>query len=174
MTNVESFAYQVNNFDFYYEMSDSTKTYYKGAAAKTEIKNTAESMTPNELNEAKKLITVEQELIERYFQGLFHEVSPEPQPSANSELFKMAWSILKSGLAESFSIALKKAWIIMRIKLQGEITISFAKETGELRNALAISVGKLDTIEKGFVRYMENIEGQETWRSFRIERLLTA
>ncbi|HOY11612.1 MAG TPA: hypothetical protein PLY70_00675 [Saprospiraceae bacterium] len=174
MTTTESFADQVNNFDFYFEMSDSTKTYYKGVSAQSEIKQIAESMTANELIEAKKLITVEQELIDRYFQGLFPEVSPEPQPSANSELFKMAWSIVKSGLAESFSIALKKAWIIMRIKLQGEVTISFAKETGELRNALAISVGKLDTVEKGFVRYMENIEGVETWRSFRIERLLTA
>ena len=122
--------------------------------------------------EAIKLITVEQELIDRYFQGLFPEVSPKPL--ANSELFTIAWTIKKLGLAGSFSEALKKAWIIMKIKLAGNVAISFAKKTGEVRAAKALSIGNLDTLNRGFVRYIENIDGKDSWRSFRIDRLMVA
>ncbi|MCB0649560.1 MAG: hypothetical protein KDC49_22985 [Saprospiraceae bacterium] len=172
MRTSQDFANLINNFDMYFEFSDSEKAYSNGKRAQKAIKETAAQMTTEELMEARKLITVEQELIDRYFAGLFPEIAPEP--SANSELFTIAWTIKKLGLASSFSEALKKAWIIMKIKLAGNVAITFAKETGEVRAAKALSIGNLDTLSKGFVRYVENINGTESWRSFRIDRLMVA
>ena len=171
-TTSQTFANSINAFDYYYEMSDSDRTYSNGKRSQKAIKDAASGMTTEELIEARKLITVSQELLDRYFQGMFPEVSPEP--SANSELFSIGWKIKKMGLAGSFSEALKKAWIIMKIKLAGNVAITFAKETGELRAAKALSVGSLDTLNRGFVRYIENIDGKESWRSFRIDRLMVA
>ena len=178
----QDFANMINKFDFFYEMSDSSRTFDAGTSSERAIKATAAKMSIEEFIEAKALITVSQELLERYFAGIFPTIEPNPTPTQpvvkaetpNSELFKTAWAIFKKGLATSFSIALKKAWIIMRIKLGGQTVITFAKETGELRNALVLSIGKLDTVSRGFVRFTENINGLQLWRSFRIDRLLTA
>ena len=80
----------------------------------------------------------------------------------SQNVMKSAWTIFKSGLASSFSFALKKAWVI--IKLQ----------SGEYRKATAVLTGSLDTLEKGFVKFVEMVEGKAQWRSFRIENLLVA
>ncbi|MCB0649441.1 MAG: hypothetical protein KDC49_22385 [Saprospiraceae bacterium] len=172
MTTSQTLANSINAFDYYYEMSDSDRTYSNGKRSQKAIKEAASEMTAEELMEARKMITVEQELIDRYFAGLFPEIAPEP--SANSELFSIAWTIKKLGLASSFSEALKKAWIIMKIKLAGNVAITFAKEAGEVRAAKALSIGNLDTLNRGFVRYIENIDGKDSWRSFRIDRLMVA
>ena len=93
--------------------------------------------------------------------------------SGKSKIFNMAWTILKSGWASSFSQALKKAWIIAKMYTGKRSTITFAKETGELREATAIISGSLDTLESGFIRFVESFKGAEAqWRSFRIERLI--
>lgn len=68
--------------------------------------------------------------------------------------------------------AQKAAWLIVRLNINIEQVISFAKkETGEERKANAI-YANLDTIEKGYVRFVEILEtGLEQWRSFRIANL---
>lgn len=76
-------------------------------------------------------------------------------------------------LFSSFSQALKAAWQIAKLAAGFSINITFAKDTGEVRNAHAIACGGLSTIEKGFVRFVEQLEeGRTQWRSFRIERLI--
>jgi len=59
-------------------------------------------------------------------------------------------------------------WVIFKISLGKGLKIVYAKETGELSEALALQVGGLSTIEKGYVRYLEQIKGATQWRSFKI------
>lgn len=92
----------------------------------------------------------------------------------SQKVMKSAWTIFKSGLASSFSIALKKAWVIIKLQAGVPTVIEFAKETGEYRKATAVLTGSLDTLEKGFVKFVELVEGKAQWRSFRIENLLVA
>lgn len=91
-----------------------------------------------------------------------------------AKVFKTAWQILKGGFAFNLSEALKKAWIIIKINKGIPTPISFAKETGELRDANAVLTGSLDTIQNGFVKFVEMIDGKAQWRSFRITHLLVA
>jgi hypothetical protein len=89
----------------------------------------------------------------------------------NVKVFRTAWQILKGGFAATFSHALKKAWIIIKISAGKATTIVFAKETGEYREAVAVLTGGLDTIKDGFVRFVEMVDGKAQWRSFRISNL---
>jgi hypothetical protein len=50
--------------------------------------------------------------------------------------------------------------------------ISFAKSTGEIRTAKVVAIGSLSTIERGFIRFVEIVEGISQWRSFRIEKMI--
>ena len=86
------------------------------------------------------------------------------------EVFSLAHQI-KATFA-TFGQALKAAWRIIKMKFGIATPITFAKSTGEIREAVALNCGSLSTIEKGFVRFLENIEGRTQWRSFRIERLI--
>ncbi len=89
-----------------------------------------------------------------------------------SKVFRTAWQILRSGNASSFKDALKKSWTICKISYGINTTINFVKEgTGELRTANAIQIGSMDTINKGFIRFVELINGVGQWRSFRIQNL---
>lgn len=90
-----------------------------------------------------------------------------------SKLFKLAHKI--KNLFENFSKALKAAWKIMKISMGIPTRIVFANSDGEERKALAINMGSFSTIEKGFVRFVEQLEnGLTQWRSFRIERLIAS
>jgi hypothetical protein len=93
----------------------------------------------------------------------------------SQKVMKCAWTIFKAGLASSFSIALKRAWVIIKLQSGEPRIIEFAKDTtGEYRKATAVLTGSLDTLEKGFVKFVELVEGKAQWRSFRIENLLVA
>ena len=95
--------------------------------------------------------------------------------SQKGKIFKTAWTILKAGLAESWSIALKKAWTICKISFGTPTTIQFAKaETGELRTANAIQIGSFESIKDGYLRFVEMADGKANWKSFRIANLLIA
>lgn len=89
------------------------------------------------------------------------------------KVFKTAWSILKAGFAISFAEALKKAWTIIKITLGNGTPITYATVNGEERNAIAMQVGSLETINRGFIRYIEIIDETVQWRSFRITNLIT-
>lgn len=88
-----------------------------------------------------------------------------------SKIFTLAHQIKRQ--FDTFSSALKAAWRIIKMKMGESISITFAKSTGELRTAQAVAVGSLSTIEKGFVRFVEQVSEDKTqWRSFRLERLV--
>jgi len=89
-----------------------------------------------------------------------------------SKVFKTAWQILKAGHAVNFSESLKKAWKICKISFGIFTNINFVKdETGELRNAQAVALGSMSTIESGFIRFVEIVNGVSQWRSFKISNL---
>lgn len=74
---------------------------------------------------------------------------------------------------DNFSQALKAAWRIIKLKMGIRTKITFVKKTGEIREAVAIALGSLSTIEKGYVKFVELLEGGNSqWRSFRIQTLL--
>ncbi len=93
----------------------------------------------------------------------------------NTKALKMAHRIQKSGFTASFSESMKKGWILAKISLGIPTMISFAKtETGEVREAKAIQLGSIGTIQDGYVRFIEDDNGTAQWRSFKIENLMTA
>lgn len=74
---------------------------------------------------------------------------------------------------ETWGQAQKAAWMIVKLNLSIEQEIAFVTKEGVIREAKALFAPNLETIEKGFVRFIEWVsEGVEQWRSFRIERLL--
>lgn len=74
---------------------------------------------------------------------------------------------------ETFGQALKAAWMLAKLFLGRAVDLTFAKSTGELREAEAVAVGSLSTIEKGFFRFVELLEnGNTQWRSCRFERMI--
>ena len=93
--------------------------------------------------------------------------------SLSSRAMTIAHQIKKN--FANFSTALRAAWQIAKISAGQRTNITFAKDGGELREAIAINCGSLQTIEKGFVRFVEWISEDKTqWRSFKIERLIVA
>ena len=91
-----------------------------------------------------------------------------------TKVFKTAWTILKSGVVNSFSEALSKAWTNCKISFGIATDITFAKaDTGEMRTATAIQIGCFDTIKDGYVRFVELAEGKGQWKSFRVANLIT-
>lgn len=72
----------------------------------------------------------------------------------------------------NFSDALKAAWRIVKLFLGYPIHLTFAKETGEIREADALAIGGLSTLESGFFRFVEAIDGRTQWRSCRLDRMV--
>jgi len=87
-----------------------------------------------------------------------------------SKVFALAHQIKES--FTSWSDALKAAWRIVKMQLGYPTEISFAKSTGEIRTAKVVAIGSLSTIERGFIRFVEIVEGISQWRSFRIEKMI--
>ena len=87
-----------------------------------------------------------------------------------SKVFKLAHSI--KHFFNSFANALKAAWRIVKMQAGIKTNISFAKEDGEVREAEVIAISSLSTLEKGFVRFVEIVDGVSQWRSFRLERMI--
>lgn len=80
--------------------------------------------------------------------------------------------IIKSAF-ETFGEALKAAWKIAKMNFGRTVTVKFVKSNGEIRTATAKGTGNLETIKKGFVRFIELLnDGSTQYRSFRIEKLI--
>lgn len=88
-----------------------------------------------------------------------------------SKVFKTAHQIKQ--YFTTWSEALKAAWAVVKLFFGRPINLTFAKSCGEVREAKAVKVYSLDTIKKGFIRFVEALESGETqFRSFRLERLI--
>lgn len=73
---------------------------------------------------------------------------------------------------DSFSDALKAAWAIAKLFFGRAVNLTFAKETGEVREAKAIALGSIQTLSNGYFRFVEAIEGGTQWRSCKLERMI--
>ena len=91
--------------------------------------------------------------------------------SIQSIVFTLAHKI--KTFFSSFGDALRAAWILGKLNLGRAVEFSFAKSTGEVREAKAVAVGSLATLDKGFFRFVElKADGETQWRSARLERMI--
>ena len=88
-----------------------------------------------------------------------------------SKVFTIAHQIKST--FDSFSDALKAAWKIAKISFGIPTKIKFTKQNKEERTANALNIGSIETIKKGFVRFLEmKLDGTTQWRSFTISSLI--
>lgn len=74
---------------------------------------------------------------------------------------------------QTWSEAVTAAWKIAKLFLGRSVNLTFAKSTGEVREAKAVAVGGLNTLSKGFFRFVEMLaDGTTQWRSCRLERMI--
>jgi hypothetical protein len=108
------------------------------------------------------------------------------QKVTRSEAYKLAWEIRKTGVA--FGKAISQAWQTLKLKIRLAATdekgewISFRKEGGEVRNALATrnsqhipdavkpKTGNEKPEKLLVVKYYDILA--DGWRSFRADRLI--
>lgn len=88
-----------------------------------------------------------------------------------SKVLTTAWEIFKLGFQNTFAKALKLAWKLIKMNYGIPQQITYAKESGELREAKVLQISTLSTIDRGFIKYVEEINGAYLWRSFRIDRI---
>ena len=89
----------------------------------------------------------------------------------HSKVFTLAHQI--KNLFVTFSDALKAAWRIIKIKMEIPVEIAFRKkDSDEVREAKAVGLGSLQTVEKGYLRFIEETEQGTQWRAFRIANLI--
>lgn len=87
-----------------------------------------------------------------------------------SKVLKIAHQIKQ--FFASWSNAVSAAWKIVKLFLGYPVKLTFAKDTGEVREAQAIALGATSTLDKGYFRFVEQIEGGTQWRSCRLERMI--
>lgn len=74
---------------------------------------------------------------------------------------------------DSFADALRAAWKIAKLFFGKNVELTFAKNSGEVREAKAVALGSLETLTKGYFRFVEMLENENTqWRSCRLERMI--
>lgn len=89
-----------------------------------------------------------------------------------SKVFKIAHQIKEN--FTTWSDALKAAWKIAKLFLGFPVRLTFVKSTGEVREANAIAMTTISTLEKGYFKFVEEIQGGTQWRSCRLERMIFA
>lgn len=104
-------------------------------------------------------------------------------PTALSRIMKTAWFYFKKGIYTTFSESLKAAWKCYRIKtalLNGVVSFSFRKATGEIRQAKGTLNNNHYTFTGKGVRKHSKPDAikyydleKDAWRMFRIERLVS-
>ena len=174
---------KINNFDYYYEMSDDSRKYSQGARAEKEIHVALDAMTNEELIEVRDGLTKDMDLVNRYFNQFATIEEPTPEPSKLSKVMTTAWTYFRGGLYESFSLALRAAWAFFKLSKtlrRGIAYFTYKKADGSLRNAIGTLHGhNFDYQHKtskratkaGQVKYWDVVA--RAWRSFRIERLVS-
>ena len=72
-----------------------------------------------------------------------------------------------------FGKALTAAWRLIKLQMGIPVQLKFAKAGGEVREANAVAISTLSTIDKGFIRFVEMLDtGRTQWRSLRLERMI--
>lgn len=93
----------------------------------------------------------------------------------HSNAFKFAHAV--KDFIKNWSKALRCGWLLAKLFMGSKVELTFNKvdkKTGEVteRKAVAVAAGSMKTIEKGFVRFVEEIKNGTQWRSFRFENLV--
>ena len=159
---------RINQFDYYYNMSDSHQVYDRWEKEKIEIIEVLSTMTPDQLNEIKTQITVSDKCLNWYFAQFFvgateemHVSDEHPEKgeqrtdeaetptaakseSLRSVIFRNAWAMFRGGVFKSFRAALSAAWSrfkLVRSLRKGLAYFSFSKATGEIREAIGTLAG---------------------------------
>lgn len=186
---------KINQFDYYYEMSDSPDSYSRGKRNQDEILRRLQEMSASQLQRVRESVEVSTDLLSRYFKplaivksedtsskgGVFLHYKKESK-SFRSRIFSTAWKFLRKGLFTSFGEALRAAWsrykVIKNLKA-GATKLLYRKANGLLRSAMGTLKAEVlafypkapENSNPDVVRYWD-LEKQ-AWRSFRIERLIS-
>lgn len=161
MQNLTNIIIKLNNFDTYYEMSDSQRTYNEGRQSEREIQSLLNGCTENEIATIKAETTISEDMLLRYFRESFGtiEVTEEAKeviqdtklpsfiarkPKAKKEnklstIMTTAWAFVKKGIFATISEALKAAWAKFKLvsKLSKSVAhFTYRKANGELREAI--------------------------------------
>jgi len=93
----------------------------------------------------------------------------------HSNAFKFAYQV-KEYFA-SWGDALRTGWILAKLFLGRKVELTFNKvdkKTGEVtkRKAVAVAIGSIKTIQRGFIKFVEEVKNGTQWRSFRFENLV--
>jgi len=95
-----------------------------------------------------------------------------------------AWSFFKKGIFKTFSEALKAAWAkwnVVTKLLDGRVSFTFRKANGEIREAIGTTNGQLFDYAATGNNYRKELPDvipyfdleKDSWRAFRIERLMS-
>ena len=174
---------RLNSFDYYYEMSDSSKVWDKWSHEKSRIKRQLKSLSPEQMIDLKESIKVDDSQLFRHFSEFNGLPKTETEKNIRSEVFTTAWALVKTGLVDTIGKALVLAW--KRIKVlsslrKGIAYFAYYKVSGELRYAIGTlrngnfdyqykSSRKADRLD--LVKYFD-LEAR-AWRSFRLENLVS-
>lgn len=183
---MESLINSINNFRYYYAMSEDNRVWNEWTSKEREIEKEIETLSMDELKEVYS--SIESRLLEFSFAKTIKEkIDSEPAPSKDEKkvsLFKTAWSFFKDGLFSSFSLALKAAWNRLKVLTalkNGVARFSYKRKSdGSTREAIG-------TLREGNYQYQYKGSKNKTkldvikyydltanaFRSFRIENLLT-
>ena len=72
----------------------------------------------------------------------------------------------------NWSDAVRASWKIAKLFAGFTVDIAFAKSTGELREATCIAMGSIETLKKGYFRFIEQVGEKTQWRSCKLERMV--
>jgi len=184
---IADIAKAIDNFDYYYEASDSDSVWSNGERSKAQIVKELRELTPEQLQEVKALITIDIDAVCRYFAEFFTnlpEVTPEvvAEPSRASKVMTLAWELIRAEIASNLSEGLTLAWKKVKAMEQlrkGIAYITFIKADGTERKAIG-------TLRQGNYSYESKNSGKKknpsiipfwdlekkAFRACRIERLI--
>jgi len=182
-STVQQLANRLQGFDYYFEMSDSSRVWDKWSMEKDRIKQELKELASEDLIQVKSLLTLDDSTLLRHFTEFKGLQEPTEKRSIKSEVFTTAWNLVKSGVASTISRALVLAW--RRVKIlsslrKGIAYFTYIKASGEAREAIGtLNQGNYRYVPKGsnrasrldVVKYFDI--GVRGWRSFRLDRLVS-
>lgn len=173
-------ANRINNFDFFYEMSDSSEVWAKGSRNENEIKKELDKLSNNELVALNEMINAKRDFVNRYFKNYFDNLEPVKVESRMSKVNKAAWYYFKKRIYLTWSECLKAAWKAIKLKAQllnEKVKITFRKSSGEIREIIAVAIKNYNRKTTGsesytpdLIKFIDTIE--DKIKCARIERIL--
>ncbi len=160
---------KINNFDYFFEFSDSSSVFNRGRNARNEIIAELAKLTDAEILKLKSELMVDTAILANHFDRFF-----TVKPSYRSRIFQTAWYFYRKGLFRSFGEALRAAWkrfkAITKMSTSEAILI-YRKADGMIRRAKGTLRRDPGQSNPDVIKYWD-LEKND-WRAFRIERLIS-